>query len=58
MKHRILKETRITFTLNDDEAKWLKDCIQNTRYDNLEDEPKEETKMRLALFNALKEVED
>ena len=57
MEHSIERKAKITFTLNEKEAAWLKGFIQNPNC-HPDDEPADEREIRYNIFNALIEMED
>ena len=50
MKTKIDSAVRVTLVLSEEEAKWLKDYMQNSHYNS---ESKQDTAMRAAFFEAL-----
>ena len=55
MKSKIKKDIKITLTLNENEARWLKGLVQNPLRD---DEPDMFIVYRQRLWNALKDIKE
>ena len=54
MEIKVKEELKVTLTLNKEEAKWLKEIMQNPLYNQtLEDEPEIDRSMRALFWDAL-----